>query len=53
MTSSEIRSELSIPQNTKDTTLMKTQSITRETNEYYINCGMTKHNVDTCKKKKE
>jgi len=53
MTTLEIRSELSIPQNTKDTTLMKTQSITRKTNEYCINCGITKHNVDTCKKKKE
>ncbi len=53
MTTSETRSELSIPQNTKDVTLMKTQSIIWKINKYYINCGMTNHNVETCKKKKE
>jgi len=53
MTISETRSELSIPQNTKDATLMKTQNIIWKINEYCINCGMTNHNVETCKKKKE
>jgi len=49
----ETRSELSIPQNTKEATLMKTQSNTRKTNKLCINCGMMNHNVETCKKKKE
>jgi len=47
------RSELLVPQNTKDMTLIKTQSIIGKTYEYCINCGMTNHNVETCKKKKE
>jgi len=53
MTTLEIRSELLIPQNTKDMRLIKTQSIIGKTYEYCINYGMTNHNVETCKKKKE
>jgi hypothetical protein len=49
----ETRSELSIPQNTKETTLMKTQSNTWKTNKHCINYGMTNHNVETWKKKKK
>jgi hypothetical protein len=47
------RSSLSIPQSTKQVALMKTQSYIRNTNKYYTNDGMTNHNVETCKKKKE
>jgi len=39
MTILETRSELSIPKNTKDATLMKTHSITGKTYKYCINCG--------------
>jgi len=53
LTISETRSELSIPQNTKETTLMKTQSNTWKTNKHCIFCGMTNHNVETWKKKKD
>jgi hypothetical protein len=49
----EARSALSIPQSTKQTTLMKTQSNIGKTNKYCTNCGMMNHNVETCKKKKK
>jgi len=53
MITSETKSELSIPQNTKEMTLMKTQSNTWKTNKHCINYGMTNHNVETRKKKKK
>jgi hypothetical protein len=53
MTIVEARNALSIPQNTKQTTLAKTQSNTRKSDKHYTNYGMTNHNVETCKKKKE
>jgi hypothetical protein len=53
MTTTKTRSELLIPQNTKETTLVKTQSKTGKTNKHCINCGMMNHNVETCKKKKK
>jgi hypothetical protein len=53
MTTSETRSELSIPQNTKEMTLMKTQSNTWKTNKHCINYGMINRNVETWKKKKK
>jgi hypothetical protein len=53
MTIIEVRNALSIPQNTKQTTLVKTQSNIWKTNKHYTNYGMMNHNVETCKKKKE
>jgi hypothetical protein len=53
MTILEARSTLSIPHNTKHATPPKTQSNTGKTNKYYTNYGMTNHNVETCRKKKE
>ncbi len=49
----EARSALSIPQSTKHVTPTKTQSNMRMTDKHCTNCGMTNHNVDTCKKKKK
>jgi hypothetical protein len=53
MTIAETRSTLSVPQNTKHATTTKTQSNARKTDKHYTNYGMTNHNVETCKKKKE
>jgi hypothetical protein len=53
MTIGEARSALSIPQSTKQVALAKTQSNTRKIDKHYTNCGMTNHNVETCKKKKK
>jgi hypothetical protein len=41
----EARSALLVP--------TKTQSNTWNIDKQYTNCGMTNHNVETCKKKKE
>jgi hypothetical protein len=49
----EARIVLSIPQNIKQAILTKTQNNTRKTNKHCTNCGMTNHNVETCRKKKE
>jgi len=48
----EARNALSIPHNIKQTILAKTQSNIGKTNKHCTNCGMTNHNVETCKKKK-
>ncbi len=53
MTILEARTALSIPQNTKHVTQTKTQSNIGKIDKYCTNCGMTNHNVETCKKKKE
>jgi len=47
------RSAFSIPHNTKHATPPKTKNNIKKTNKYYTNYGMTNHNVETCKKKKE
>jgi hypothetical protein len=47
------RSAFSIPHNTKHVTPPKTQNNIRKSNKYCTNYGMTNHNVETCKKKKE
>ncbi len=47
----EVRSALSIPQNTKQIVSTKTQDI-RKIDKHYTNCGMTNHNLKTCRKKK-
>jgi hypothetical protein len=51
MTIVKIRNALSVPQNIKQVAPPKTQSNTRQTDKYCTNCGMTNHNVETCKKK--
>jgi hypothetical protein len=40
-----------MPQNTKQVAPPKTQSNTNNIDKHYTNCGMTNHNVKTCKKK--
>ncbi len=49
----EPRSTLSIPHSTKQASPPKTQNNIGKTNKYCTNCGMTNHNVETCKKKKK
>jgi len=46
------RSALSIPQIIKHVALAKTQGNARKINKHCINCGMTNHNVETCREKK-
>ncbi len=53
MTITEARNALLVPQNTKQVVPTKTQSNTWNIDKQYTNCGMTNHNVETCKKKKE
>jgi hypothetical protein len=52
MTTTKTRSAFLVPQNTKKVTSMKTQSNTRKIDKHCTNCGMTNHNVETCRKKK-
>jgi hypothetical protein len=47
----EARNAFSVPQITKQATPLKTQSNTRKTDKYCTNCGMSNHNVKTCRKK--
>jgi hypothetical protein len=53
MITTKARSALSIPQNTKQATLAKTQNNIGKIDQHYTNCGMTNHIMETCKKKKE
>jgi hypothetical protein len=53
MTTIEARNALSIPQSTKQATPPKTQSNIGKINKFYTNCGMTNHNVETCRKKEQ
>ncbi len=53
MTTTKARSALLVPQNTKQVALAKTQNNTRKIDKQCTNCGMTNHNVETCRKKKE
>ncbi len=53
MTIVEARSALSKPHSTKLSAPPKTQNNTRKTDKYCTNYGMSNHNVETCKKKKE
>jgi hypothetical protein len=53
MTTAEARNALLIPQSIKQVVLAKTKSNTGKTNKHCTNCGMTSHNVETCRKKKE
>jgi hypothetical protein len=49
----EVRNALLVSQNTKQATPMKTHSNIRKIDKHYTKCGMTNHNVETCRKKKE
>ncbi len=42
-----------MPQSTKQVALAKTHSNIRKTDKYCTNCGMTNHNVETCRNKKK
>jgi len=53
MITTKVRSALLVPQSTKQATPTKTQSNARKNDKHCANCGMTNHNVETCKKKKE
>ncbi len=53
MTIVETKNSLSVPQNINQVVPAKTQSNIRTTNKHCTNCGMTNHNVETCKKKKK
>jgi hypothetical protein len=53
MTTIEARSALLIPHSTKQIVPTKTQSNAWKTDKGCTNCGMTSHNVETCRKKKE
>jgi hypothetical protein len=52
MTTLETRSALSVPQSTKQATLVKTHNNTWKIDKHCTNYGMTNHNVETCKKKR-
>ncbi len=47
----QARNAFSLTQSIKQITPPKTQSNTNKINKHKINCGMTNHNVETCKKK--
>jgi hypothetical protein len=51
MTIIETRNALSIPQSTKQVAPPKTRNNIGKINKYCTNCGMTNHNVETCRKK--
>jgi NRPS condensation-like uncharacterized protein len=53
MTIIKAKSALLRPQSTKQTILGKTQSNVGKIDKYYTNYGMTNHNVETYKKKKD
>jgi hypothetical protein len=53
MITTEARSALSIPKNTKQVVSMKTQSNVRKTDKHCTKCGMMNHNVEMCRTKKE
>jgi hypothetical protein len=53
MTIAKTRSALLVPQSIKQAIPTKTQSNTGKNDKHYTNCGMTNHNVGTCRKKKE
>ncbi len=53
MTITKARSALRVPQSIKNAIPTKTQSNTRKIDKHCTNCGMTNHNVATCRNKKE
>ncbi len=53
MTTAKARSAMSTPQSIKHALLAKTQSNIGKIEKHCTKNGMTNHNVETCKKKKE
>jgi hypothetical protein len=53
MTIVEVRNALLVPQSVKQVVLAKTQSNIGKTEKNCTNCGMTNHNVETCRKKEK
>jgi hypothetical protein len=53
MTIAEARSAFLIPRSIKQIAPLRTHSNIRNTDKYYTNCGMTNHNVKTCRKNNE
>jgi hypothetical protein len=53
MTIAKANNALSVPHNIKHVVLTKTQSNIRNNDKHYTNYGITNHNVETCRKKKE
>jgi hypothetical protein len=53
MTNIEVRNALLVSHSTKHVAPTQTNCILRKIDKYCTNCGMTNHNVETCRKKKE
>ncbi len=53
MSTTKARNALLEPHSTKQKAPPKTQNNIREIDKFCTNCGMTNHNVETCRKKKE
>jgi hypothetical protein len=53
MTTIEVRNALLVPQSIKHAIPAKTQSTTWKIDKHCTNCGMTNHNVESCKRKKK
>ncbi len=53
MTTVEVRNALLVPHSIKQAVLVKTQSNIGKIEKHCTNYGMTNHNVETCRKKKE
>ncbi len=51
MTTTKAKNALLVSQNKKQIAPQKTQSNTRTIDKFCTNCGMTNHNVETCKMK--
>jgi len=47
----EARNAFLVPQNTKHVAPTKTKNNIGKIDKYCTNCGMTNHNVETCRKK--
>ncbi len=53
MTTIEVRNALLVPQSIKYAIPAKAQSTTWKIDKHCTNCGMTNHNVESCKRKKK
>jgi hypothetical protein len=50
MITTKVRSALLVPQSTKHVTPPKTYNNLRKIDKFCTNCGMSNHNVETCRK---
>jgi hypothetical protein len=53
MNITKARNAMLVPNNIKHVILTKKQNNIGKTDKHSTNCGMTNHNVETCRKKKE